>query len=107
MWEVGFLPAGLTAVRKRAVKGSSCKGVINVVAAGKEESKKEKPLMSYAFYAGTYFPGRLGSIAIYSDNVTSILAQVRASKSLFGIPVVDAKIENGVKRPFLDVKFAT
>ena len=61
--------------------------------------------MTYAFYAGTYFPSRLGSVAIYADNVTSILAQIRASKSLFGIPVIEARLELGL-RPFIDVRFA-
>lgn len=64
-----------------------------------------KPLISYAFYPGTYFPSRLGSVAIYADNVTSILAQIRASKSLFGIPVIEARLEQG-RRPFIDVRFA-
>lgn len=100
------LAAGLTVVRKRAVRGSSCKGILNVVTAGAEESWKEKkPIMTYAFYAGTYFPSRLGSIAIYAGNLSALLAQIMASKTLFGIPVVDARIEYGVK-PFLDVRFA-
>ncbi len=50
-------------------------------------------------------PSRLGSIAIYAGNLSALLAQIMASKTLFGIPVVDAKIEYGVK-PFLDVRFA-
>ncbi len=100
------LAAGLTVVRKRAVRGSSCKGVLNIVTAGAEEGWKEKkPLVTYAFYAGTYFPTRLGSVAIYAGNPTALLAQIKGSKTLFGIPVVDAKIEYGVK-PFLDVSFA-
>ena len=97
--------AGLSVERKNALRGQSCKCMINIFAEEKPKGKDErKPLMTYAFYAGTYFPSRLGSVAIYADNVTSILAQIRASKSLFGIPVVEATLEYG-RRPFIDVRF--
>ena len=98
--------SGLSVERKKALRGQSCKCMINIFAEEKPKGKDErKPLMTYAFYAGTYFPSRLGSVAIYADNVTSILAQIRASKSLFGIPVVEATLEYG-RRPFIDVRFA-
>ena len=98
--------AGLSVERKKSLRGQSCKCMINIFAEEKPKGKDErKPLMTYAFYAGTYFPSRLGSVAIYADNVTSILAQIRASKSLFGIPVVEATLEYG-RRPFIDVRFA-
>lgn len=98
--------AGLSVERKKVGKGQTCKAVINIFAEDKPVGKDErKPLMTYAFYSGTYLPSRLGSVAIYADNVTSILAQIRASKSLFGIPVVEARLEYG-RRPFIDVRFA-
>ena len=98
--------AGLSVERKKSLRGQSCKCMINIFAEEKPKGKDErKPLMTYAFYAGTYFPSRLGSVAIYADNVTSILAQIRASKTLFGIPVVEATLEYG-RRPFIDVRFA-
>ena len=98
--------AGLSVERKKGGKSQACKAVISNFAEEKPNGKDErKPLMTYAFYAGTYFPSRLGSVAIYADNVTSILAQIRASKSLFGIPVIEARLELGL-RPFIDVRFA-
>lgn len=98
--------AGLSVERKKAPRGQICKTVINIFAEAKPKGKDErKPLMTYAFYSGTYFPSRLGSVAIYADNVTSILAQIKASKSLFGIRVVEATLEYG-RRPFIDVRFA-
>ena len=98
--------SGLSVERKKSLRGQSCKCMINIFAEEKPKGKDErKPLMTYAFYAGTYFPSRLGSVAIYADNVTAILAQIRASKSLFGIPVVEATLEYG-RHPFIDVRFA-
>ena len=98
--------AGLSVERKKGGKGQACKCMISIFAEEKPNGKdKRKPLMTYAFYAGTYFPSRLGSVAVYADNVTTILAQIRASKSLFGIPVVEATLEYG-RRPFIDVRFA-
>ena len=98
--------AGLSVERKRGGKGQACKCMIHIFAEGKPQGKDDRtPLMTYAFYAGTYFPSRLGSVAIYGDNVTALLAQIRASRTLFGIPVVDVKMEYG-RRPFIDVRFA-
>ncbi|MDE6378898.1 MAG: hypothetical protein K2L11_00380 [Muribaculaceae bacterium] len=98
--------AGLSVERKKAGNGQACKCMINIFAEEKPKGKDDrKPLLTYAFYAGTYFPSRLGSVAIYADNVTAILAQIRASKTLFGIPVVEATLECG-RRPFIDVRFA-
>lgn len=98
--------AGLSVERKKAGKSQTCKEMISIFAEDKPKGKDERiPLITYAFYPGTYFPSRLGSVAIYADNVTSILAQIRASKSLFGIPVVEARLEYG-RRPFIDVRFA-
>lgn len=98
--------SGLSVERKRGGKGQACKCMIHIFAEDKPVGKdKRTPLMTYAFYPGTYFPSRLGSVAIYADNVTAILAQIRASKTLFGIPVVDVKLEYG-RRPFIDVRFA-
>lgn len=98
--------AGLSVERKKGGKSQACMCMISIFAEGKPSGKdNRKPLISYAFYPGTYFPSRLGSVAIYADNVTSILAQIRASKSLFGIPVIEARLELGL-RPFIDVRFA-
>ena len=36
--------------------------------------------------------------------MTSVLAQIRKSKSLFGIPVIEARLEQG-RCPFIDVRF--
>ena len=99
-------PAGLSVERKKSGKGQSCKAVISIFAEEKPSGEdKRKPLISYAFYHGTYFPSRLGSVAIYADKLTSVLAQIRKGKSLFGIPVIEARLEQG-RRPFIDVRFA-
>lgn len=98
--------AGLSVERKKSGRGQSCRCMISIFAEEKPKGYDVRiPLQTYAFYPGTYIPTRLGSIAIYADNVTSILAQIRSGKTLFGIPIMEAKIEQG-RRPFIDVRFA-
>ena len=103
---VRTVSAGLSVERKKSGRGQSCRCMISIFAEEKPKGRDERiPLQTFAFYPGTYIPTRLGSIAIYADNVTSILAQIRSSKTFFGIPIMEAKIELG-RRPFIDVRFA-
>ena len=98
--------AGQSVERKRAGRGQSCNCMISIFAEAKPKGKDERTaLQTYAFYPGTYIPTRLGSVAIYADNVTTLLAQIRSGKTLFGIPVLEATLEYG-RRPFIDVRFA-
>ena len=56
----------------------------------------------FAFYPSTALPSRLGSVAIYTTEISSVLSGIRMTKSLFGFKVAKAKIEQG-RRPFIDV----
>ena len=65
-------------------------------------------------FFGIRYPGRehevylcmhISEFAIFADKLTLVLAQIRKSKSLFGIPVIEARLEQG-RRPFIDVRFA-
>lgn len=103
---VRTVSAGLYVERKKSGRGQSCRCTISIFAGEKPKGHDVRiPLQTYAFYPGTYIPSRLGSIAIYADNVTSVLAQIRSGKTLFGIPIMEAKLEHG-RRPFIDVRFA-
>ena len=98
------MPAGFFVERKITVKGRSYKGLLCITMAGDSKNKDDKyTLVTFAFYASTYFPSRLDSVAIYSEFATSILAQIRVSKNFFGIPVLESRIEYG-RRPFVDLK---
>ena len=98
--------AGQSVERKRTGRGQSCNCMISIFAEAKPKGKDERtPLQTYAFYPGTYIPTRLGSVVIYTDNVTTLLAQIRSGKTLFGIPVLEATLEYG-RRPFIDLRFA-
>lgn len=100
------LPADLTVVREKKTRNATWKGMISIYPASLPESKgKRTPLVTYTFYPGTFFTSRLGSVAIYADNVTLILARIHATETLFGIPVIEARLVYG-RRPFIDVKLA-
>ncbi len=64
--------------------------------------KRKAPSVRYAFYESTYYPSRIGSVAIYAANLTPFIKQLRRNMTLFGLNVIAVKIENG-RRPFLDV----
>lgn len=105
-------------VRKEApARYASCKGIISVyrrnvpAASGAEEgvvdrrSQKALPALRYAFYESVYNPSKIGSVAIYGENISALCASIRRSQVLFGRKVRSVSVEIGA-RPFLDVKFA-
>ena len=114
-------------VIERPSKGVSCKGVIiiynrhelkrqrneqsayeNALRAGQPKSSlirpfKAKPVLMYAFYPDTVNPKRLGSVAIYGENVMADHIRFKKGDSLFGRTIISVKVEMGI-RPFLDVR---
>lgn len=122
-------PAGTFVEKKTTVKGKCCKGMITVTPPRKENIKDEDvsayisvnqpnskigstelnpdkaSQVTYVFYASTYSPSQLGSVAIYAKETATILSLIRRSRSLFGFRVIDATIEHG-RRPFIDVTLA-
>ena len=61
------------------------------------------PDETYVFFPSHTDRARLGSVAVYSANVATLLASIRNSGSLFGQPVKSVSVEYGY-RAFLDVK---
>lgn len=99
------LPDGLTAVKTKPLKNSSyCKGIIHIYRS-KELESKPKPIVSYAFYPGTYKTSKIGSVAIYGENAMQRCLTLEKKGFLFGRRIISIKLENG-RRPFVDVKFA-
>lgn len=96
--------------RENVKKGMSCKGAIaikhRVIKQNADgEQTVDKVLVSrYAFYPSTYYPSRLGSVAIYGGNPVGLCGQMRRSGTLFGHSIMSARVEYG-RRPFLDVRF--
>lgn len=77
----------------------------SALAARKTDSKVKMPLPdeTYVFFPSHTDSARLGSVAVYSANVATLLASIRNSGSLFGQPVKSVSVEYGY-RAFLDVK---
>lgn len=123
------LPTGTFVEKKSTVKGKCCKGMITVTLPRKEKLKGElvpsRPTVHqtkgkndsteqnldkdskvmYVFYASTYNPSQIGSVAIYAKETAPLLSLIHKSKTLFGFQVIDATIEYG-RRPFIDVTLA-
>lgn len=101
-----------TVVRKEKSPGKgSCRGIIAVfnrdslLLQEKDPSFKPVPTVRYAFYPDTYFPGRLGSVAIYGENAETMCAKLKNQGIFFGRRIVSASVEFG-RRPFVDVRLA-
>ena len=68
------------------------------LAAGAERSKLKKPFkatpkMMYTFYASTYTPDKLGSVAIYGDSARATESKILLSGRLFGHTVSRVSVE--------------
>jgi hypothetical protein len=86
--------------------GTSCKGLIGVYSRDAVNEKLPDVLrVRYAFYASTRNPSKLGSVAIYCDDVASYLTRIQQQGALFGHRVANATIAIG-RRRFIDVTFA-
>lgn len=116
-------------VRESGIKGGYCKALISVFNRSdlKRQAEEEveyhthlrrgadrssiakpfvaKPVVRYAFYPSTYNSERLGSVAIYGENIAPLYTIINRNRSLFGYNVISADIEMGM-RPFLDVRLA-
>jgi hypothetical protein len=86
--------------------GTSCKGLIGVYSRDAVNEKLPDVLrVRYAFYASTRNPSKLGSVAIYCDDVASYLTRIQQQGALFGHRVANATIAIG-RRRFIDVTLA-
>jgi hypothetical protein len=86
--------------------GTSCKGLIGIY--GRDAVNEKLPdllRVRYAFYASTRNPSKLGSVAIYCDDVASYLTRIQQQGALFGHRIANATIAIG-RRRFIDVTFA-
>lgn len=111
--------------KEKVARESACKGIINVYShidllreseetAAYREAKSSgsasfykkpfvaRPKVKYAFYTDTYDQNRIGSVAIYADNVSALYGMLRKNGFLFGHAISGLSIEMG-RRPFLDV----
>lgn len=104
------LNEGLAVKKVKPAKGATyCKGMIKIY--NKEELKREekegypkaKAVESYSFYASTFKPTKIGSVAIYGENAFNRCVGINKSGFLFGRRVVSANMEQGL-RPFVDVQ---
>lgn len=96
--------------REDAKKGMSRKGAIavkrRVIRQNAEGEPEEKDVLveRYVFYPSTYYPTRLGSVAIYGGNPVVLCGQMRKRGMLFGHSIMSARVEYG-RCCFLDVRF--
>lgn len=104
-------PEGCKAVKERPGKWASSRGAVSLYKEAdlqrqkSETGFKARPTEMYVFYPGIYDPERLGSVAIYGGDATTRCRLIKATRSLFGIPVRKAEVEWGL-RPYVDVTFA-
>lgn len=104
----------IVVTKEKGTKGGSCRGIINIFRADdlrreqlEREAEKPKrfkayPMERYAFYPDSYDETRLGSVAIYGEDVMKRYFAIKKSGVLFGHAVRKVSIEWGV-RPFIDV----
>ena len=69
-----------------------------------EPEEKDVLVERYVFYPSTYYPTRLGSVAIYGGNPVVMCGQMRKRGMLFGHSIMSARVEYG-RCCFLDVRF--
>lgn len=117
-------------VREKVPKRLSCKGIISVYrttdlagqrkedtnsgvahSEGSPSGVPKKPLrvrprVRYVFYDDIYRHKRLGSIAIYGENIFLIYLSIKKSHSIFGHRVVEVSIKRGLQL-FVDVRIAS
>lgn len=115
------------AVRETPAKGSSCVAIIaiydkeDIMRQKLDEAQRRKmreegmdisllpkgfqasPEIRYVFYSHALFAGRLGSVAIYGQNLMAYHQQLLKRGRLFGRSILSVDMEVG-RRPYLDVK---
>lgn len=107
------LGEGMVAVRERPSRGiTACRGIVTVYRESDLKKKSEergyrlRPVEKYAFYASTYRPDRLGSVAIYGDGAYRRSLLLKSKDTFYGYPILAVTVEIGM-RPFVDVKLAS
>lgn len=99
----------LVVAHEKPRKGSGCIGIINILSRddkNRQETDKDykvTPILRYAFYPNVYFPSRLGPVAIYGKDATTLCSKLNDRRTFFGVEIIEAAIEYG-KRPFVDVR---
>lgn len=69
------------------------------------KQKGAQPHTRYALYPAVGNHERIGSVAIYTQNISDMYVSLRTKRSLFGRMIAKVEVEQG-RRPFLDVTFA-
>lgn len=100
---------GTVVIKEKGRKGSGCIGTISVLNRDDKQRQeadagyKATPIVQYAFYPDTYFPSRIGSVAIYGNDASALCGRLKHQRTLFGMKIISAVLEYG-KRPFVDVR---
>ena len=109
---VATLEKGLVAEKVKLAKVfSACKGIISIYRKADLQRFKADPeckptaVESYAFFADTYRPSKIRSVAVYGANAYNSQYILMKRGFLFGHKILSAKIEYG-RRPFVDVTLA-
>lgn len=69
------------------------------------DKKKKAPMRKFVFYPDPLDSNRLGSVAIYGDDIPDLYESISKSTHLFGIKIKKCALDCGL-RPFVDVKFS-
>ena len=100
---------GTVVIKEKGRKGSACIGVISILNRDDKQRQeadagyKATPIVQYAFYPDTYFPSRIGSVAIYGNDAPALCGRLKRQPTLFGMKIINAVVEYG-KGPFVDVR---
>lgn len=100
---------GTVVIKEKVRKGSCSLGMVSILNRDdlrRQESEngyKATPIVRYVFYPDTYYPSRLGSVAIYSNDASALYSRLKCQRTLFGMRIIDVAVEYG-KRPFVDVR---
>ncbi len=88
---------------------ATCKGLIGVYSKRADSDGREMladaPSELYGFYADTRDSAKLGSVAIYCDDVAAYMSRISRQGAIFGHRIASATVVMG-RRRFIDVTFA-
>lgn len=101
---------GVKVVNEKVPRSNTfCKAVIAIYKVADYRSLSEgstlQPLERFYFYPATLRNDRLGSVAIYGNDVISRYGWLTKGQTFYGSKILGASIENGA-RPFIDIKLA-
>ncbi|MBD5351806.1 MAG: hypothetical protein HDR86_03135 [Bacteroides sp.] len=90
--------------REKLNRRSSALAVFAVFDRTVYKQKGARPHTRYAIYPEIGNPDRIGSVAVYTQNISDMYIRLRNQRSLFGRTIASVKVEQGI-RPFIDIIF--